>query len=163
MNYLNFTRSRLNNITLSLVQNKEPMPPVLADEQADEDQFMKTDPWVDYPFYCDYGYNVKLAPGVYINHDATFLDTCEISIGARTLVGPCCQFYSASHPLDPAIRNGTEGPETGKPIWVEEDCWLGGNVTLLPGVRIGKGAVVGAGSVVTKVCADFGRTSSLEY
>lgn len=79
-----------------------------------------------------------------------FIDTCTISIGARTLVGPNCSFYSASHPLDPNIRNGTRGPEAGKPITIEEDCWLGGNFVVLPGVTIGKGSTVGAGSVVTK-------------
>ncbi|EEB87789.1 hypothetical protein MPER_14718, partial [Moniliophthora perniciosa FA553] len=55
-----------------------------------------------------------------------------------------------THPLDPAIRNGTAGPESGKEIHIGEDCWIGGNVTILPGVTIGRGATVGAGSVVTK-------------
>lgn len=52
--------------------------------------------------------------------------------------------------MDYRVRNGTRGPEAGAPITIGEDCWLGGNVTILPGVTIGKGAVVGAGSVVTK-------------
>ena len=59
--------------------------------------------------------------------------------------------FSGTHPLDPEVRNGTKGPETGAEIVIEEDCWLGGNVTVLPGIRIGRGSVVGAGSVVTKV------------
>jgi acetyltransferase-like isoleucine patch superfamily enzyme len=54
------------------------------------------------------------------------------------------------HPVDPTIRNGTKGPEAGKPITIGEDCWFGGNCIVLPGVSIGKGVVVGAGSVVTK-------------
>lgn len=53
--------------------------------------------------------------------------------------------------MDPAVRDGLQGPESGKEIVVEEDCWLGGNVILLPGVRVGRGSTVGAGSVVTKV------------
>lgn len=53
--------------------------------------------------------------------------------------------------MDPALRNGMEGPELGKEINVEEDCWIGGNVVILPGVRLGRGSAVGAGSVVTKV------------
>lgn len=66
------------------------------------------------------------------------------------MVGPNCSFYSGTHPLDPTVRNGTRGPESGKPITIGEDCWLGGNVIVLPGVTIGKGSTVGAGSVVTK-------------
>lgn len=66
------------------------------------------------------------------------------------MVGPNCSFYSGTHPLDPTVRNGTRGPETGQPITIGEDCWLGGNVIVLPGVTIGNGATVGAGSVVTK-------------
>lgn len=65
-------------------------------------------------------------------------------------MGPNCSFFSGSHPLDPDVRNGTRGPETGKPINVGDDCWLGGNVIVLPGITIGQGSTVGAGSVVTK-------------
>ena len=60
-------------------------------------------------------------------------------------------FFAGSHPLDPEVRNGTKGPEWGLEIEVGEDCWIGGNASILPGVKIGKGSVVGAASVVTKV------------
>lgn len=53
------------------------------------------------------------------------------------------------------MRNGTSGPELGKPIHIGEDCWIGGNVSIMPGVTIGKGCTVGAGSVVTKSVPDF--------
>jgi acetyltransferase-like isoleucine patch superfamily enzyme len=98
----------------------------------------------------DYGYNVKLGKNVFINYNAVFLDTCPIAIGSRTLVGPNVSFYAGTHPLDPVVRNGTQGPELGKEIQIGEDCWIGGNVIILPGVTLGRGAVVGAGSVVTK-------------
>jgi acetyltransferase-like isoleucine patch superfamily enzyme len=97
----------------------------------------------------------RIGKGVYINFNATFLDTCLITIGARTLIGPNCSFYSATHPLDPFLRNGTKGPECGKSITVGEDCWFGGNVIVLPGVTVGRGCSVGAGSVVAKDVPDF--------
>lgn len=109
------------------------------------------DPWVEAPLQIDYGTNVKVGQGVFLNFNCCILDTCEVSIGARTLVGPNVSFYSGTHPLDPLLRNGTKGPELGKPISVGEDCWIGGNVQVLPGVKLGRGVVVGAGSVVTKV------------
>lgn len=101
--------------------------------------------------HIDYGKNVKLGHGVFLNFNSVFVDTCEIEIGARTLVGPNCSFYSGMHPLDPVLRNGTKGPELGKPISIGEDCWFGGDVKVMPGVKIGRGSVIGAGSVVTKV------------
>jgi len=78
-----------------------------------------------------------------------------ITIGARTLIGPNCSFFSASHPLDPFLRNGTSGPELGAPITVGEDCWFGGGAIVLMGVTIGRGVTIGAGSVVTKDVPDF--------
>ncbi|KAK3386293.1 trimeric LpxA-like protein [Sordaria brevicollis] len=86
--------------------------------------------------------NVRLGKGVYLNSNCTLLDVCTITIGARTLIGPDVKFYSATHPIDPVIRNGMRGPELGKPITVGEDCWFGGSVVVLPGVTIGRGWVV---------------------
>lgn len=92
---------------------------------------------------------------MYINFNSVWLDTCTIEVGDRTMIGPNCSFYSATHPLDPYLRRGTQGPEYGKPIKIGPDCWLGGNCVILPGVKIGKGVTVGAGSVVTKDVPDF--------
>lgn len=137
--------------TQSIVHDKRPLPSHHFDQAKDDAQF-DDEPWVEPPVHIDYGTNLRLAPGVYINFNCTVLDTCVVTIGARTLVGPNVSFFSGTHPLDPAVRNGTAGPEDGAEIHVEEDVWIGGNVVILPGVRIGKGATVGAGSVVTKVC-----------
>lgn len=94
---------------------------------------------------------MKLGEGVFVNFNAVFIDSCPITVGARTLFGPNVNLFAGNHPIDPAVRNGTEGPESGKPITIGEDCWIGGNVIVLPGVTIGRGVTVGAGSVVTKV------------
>lgn len=88
---------------------------------------------------------------MFVNFNATILDTCKVTIGARTLLASNVSLFSGTHPLDPEVRNGTKGPEGGAEIHVGEDCWLGGNVTILPGVTVGNGSVVGAGSVVTEV------------
>ncbi|EHK96989.1 putative acetyltransferase [Glarea lozoyensis 74030] len=125
------------------------MPPVGANEE-EEAVLLQNEPYVDGPVKADYGFNIRLGVGSFINVNATFIDTCPITIGARTLVGPSCSFYSGGHPLDPFLRNGTNGPEFGGPVDIGEDCWLGGNVIVLPGVTIGRGCTVGAGSVVTK-------------
>lgn len=92
----------------------------------------------------------RLGKNVFVNFQSVWLDTCTITVGDRTLIGPNCSFYSGTHPLDYHVRNGTRGPEYGGRITIGEDCWIGGNTIVLPGVTIGRGAVVGAGSVVTK-------------
>jgi acetyltransferase-like isoleucine patch superfamily enzyme len=102
------------------------------------------------PIFVDYGTNLKVADGVFINGNCTILDTCLVTIGARTMFGPNISLFSATHPEDPSVRNGLKGPEMGKPITIGEDVWIGGNVVILPGVTVGNGAVIGAGSVVTK-------------
>ncbi len=99
--------------------------------------------------------NGRLGKGVFVNAGSVWIDTCTIEVGARTLIGPNCSFYSGTHPIDPFVRNGTNGPETGKPVKIGEDCWIGGGATILPGVTIGRGVTVGAGSVVTKDVPKF--------
>ena len=71
-------------------------------------------------------------------------------IGSRTLLGPNVSIYTPQHPLSPEERNGLKGREWAVPISIGEDCWIGGSVTICPGVAIGKGSTIGAGSVVTK-------------
>ncbi|RMZ67943.1 acetyltransferase [Pyrenophora seminiperda CCB06] len=148
------SREILPHISSSIVQDKRPMPPEASTAEEDAALF-EDDPWILPPITMDYGYNVRVGDNVFINFNAVFLDTCLTTIGPRTIIGPNVNFFSATHPLDPALRNGTRGPEMGKEIHVGEDCWIGGNVCILPGVMIGKGSVVGAGSVVTKSVPDF--------
>ncbi|OAF99471.1 trimeric LpxA-like protein [Paraphaeosphaeria sporulosa] len=148
------SRRRLAELFQDILCDKAALPPPATTPEEDEKLF-EDHPWVCRPVNMDYGYNVKLGKNVMINFNATFLDTCEISVGSRTMCGPNVSFYSATHPLDPVLRQGTKGPELGKEIHVGEDCWIGGNVVILPGVNIGRGSVVGAGSVVTKSVPDF--------
>ncbi|KAJ9308401.1 hypothetical protein DTO217A2_2124 [Paecilomyces variotii] len=142
-------RRRLVELWRDIVEDKTPLPEPAADPVQDELLFQH-EPWVEPPIRIDYGFNVKLGQGVFINFNCVIIDTCLVTIGSRTMFGPNVSLFSGTHPLDPALRNGTEGPELGKEIHIGEDCWIGGNVIILPGVTIGKGATIGAGSVVTK-------------
>ncbi|KAH1279308.1 hypothetical protein KXW98_003669 [Aspergillus fumigatus] len=143
--------SRRRHIELwkDIVDDKTPLPPPKKDP-AEDDALLSREPWIEAPIRIDYGFNVRLGEGVFINFNCVIIDTCLVTIGARTMLGPNVSLYSGTHPLDPAVRNGTEGPELGKEIHIGEDCWLAGNVIVLPGVTIGKGVTIGAGSVVTK-------------
>ncbi|WP_047130078.1 sugar O-acetyltransferase [Xanthomonas arboricola] len=100
------------------------------------------------PFHCDYGYNIRLGAGVFLNFNCVILDVCEVSIGEGTQVGPAVQFYAADHPRDAAGR--ASGLEFGRPIRIGRNVWIGGGAIILPGVSIGDDAVIGAGAVVTR-------------
>ena len=96
----------------------------------------------------DYGWNISIGSGTFINNGLTALDCAPIRIGARCQLGPNIQLLTPTHPLDAAERrSGVEGAE---PITIDDDVWLGGGVIVLPGVSIGARTVVGAGAVVTK-------------
>ena len=100
------------------------------------------------PFYCDYGYNISVGRNTFMNFNVTMLDVLPITFGEDCQVGPGVQIYTADHPLDPAVRR--TGLESGRPVTIGNNVWLGGGAIVLPGVTIGDDAVVGAGSVVTR-------------
>ena len=100
------------------------------------------------PFRCDYGENVFIGDNSFINFNVSMVDLGKIIIGNRVLIGPGTGLFTAIHPIDPEIR--ATGIEKGADITLEDDVWIGGNVTILPGVTIGDGSIIGAGSVVTK-------------
>lgn len=104
--------------------------------------------WLQPPFYCDYGYNIKIGDNVFLNFNCIILDVTEVKIGSRTLLGPNVQIYSATHPMDHNQRSS--GLELVKPIVIGEDVWIGGSAVICPGVTIGDRSVIGAGSVVVK-------------
>ena len=99
------------------------------------------------PFMCDYGVNISFGSDVFVNCNSYFMDGAKIIVGDHVFIGPNCGFYTANHPLQYALRN--VGLEQALPITIGNHVWLGGNVTVLPGVTIGDGCVIGAGSVVT--------------
>ena len=104
------------------------------------------------PFMVDYGYNIYLGAGTFLNHNCYLMDCATIRLGKKVFVGPNCGFYTAIHPFD--IVQRAEGLEITKPIVIGDDVWIGGDVTILPGVTIGNGSVIGAKSLVTKDIPD---------
>lgn len=103
---------------------------------------------IEQPFFCDYGYNIEIGENFFANFNCVILDEATVRFGDNVFIGPNCAFYTAGHPFDAATRN--LGLEFARPINVGSNVWMGGNVVVLPGVTIGDGCVIGAGSVVTK-------------
>lgn len=110
------------------------------------------------PIQFDYGKYITMGDNSYANFNFVVLDVCEVKIGKNVFFGPNCSLYCPLHPLCYQDRNTyydeekgyvTE-KEYGKPIVIEDNCWICGNVTVCPGVTIGEGCVIGAGSVVTR-------------
>ncbi|KAH7133781.1 trimeric LpxA-like protein [Dactylonectria macrodidyma] len=126
------TRRQIAEHWKDITNNDRPLPPPPPTEDED-DAILHEYPWIERPINIDYGTNVKVGSNVFINFNCTILDTCLVSIGSRTLIGPNVSFYSGTHPLDPDLRDGTNGPELGGTITVGADCWIGGNAILLPG------------------------------
>ena len=99
-------------------------------------------------FRCDYGANIRIGSCFYANYNCVILDCAPVVFGDHVFLGPNCAFYTAGHPIDRARRDAEL--EFAASITVEDGVWIGGNTVVLPGVRIGEGAVIGAGSVVTR-------------
>lgn len=134
-----------SRITINTVSYKDRMAKAIVKEFGENANIIP-------PFTCDYGCNVKVGNNTVINHNGVFLDTNEINIGKHALIGPKSGLYGAIHPFDVEARN--EGIEKAKTINIGDGAWLGGKVTVVPGVSIGKHSVIGAGSVVTKDIPD---------
>lgn len=109
---------------------------------------MGPDIFIEPPFFCDYGSNIHLGARVYMNFQCTILDCNRVEIGDDVMFGPGVHIYTATHPIDPDER--TEGPEQALPIRIGSRVWIGGSSIICPGVTIGEGTTIGAGSVVTK-------------
>jgi maltose O-acetyltransferase len=100
------------------------------------------------PFFCDYGKNITLGSGVFLNFNCILLDVMPIVIGDGTQIGPGVQIYAADHPREADVRR--EGWELGRAVTIGRNAWIGGGALILPGVVVGDDAIIGAGSVVTR-------------
>lgn len=103
---------------------------------------------IEPPFHCDYGSNITVGEKVYFNFNCVILDVNQVTIGDNVLFGPSVQIYTATHPMD--YKSRAEWLESGKPINIGSDAWIGGGAIICPGVTIGARSVIGAGSVVIK-------------
>jgi maltose O-acetyltransferase len=131
---------RLYNLTEILPERQAILQQMLG--QIGQDSIIES------PFYCSYGQNIYIGDHVFLNVLCTILDCNEVHIGHHVMIGPAVQIYTAAHLLQAEPR--IQGWEVAKPIVVEEKVWIGGGAILLPGVRIGRNAVVGAGAVVSR-------------
>ena len=108
--------------------------------------------YIEPPFHCDYGYNIEVGENFYANYNLVILDVGKVRIGKNVMFAPNVSIYTAGHPVHPDSRNS--GYEYGIDITIGDNVWIGGNVCVLPGVKIGDNVVIGAGSVVTKDLPD---------
>lgn len=107
---------------------------------------------VNQPFYCDYGKQIRVGKRFFANFNLTVLDEARVTIGDDCFIGPNVSIYTACHSTDPVERNTRR--EWAEPVTIGDNVWIGGSVTILPGVTIGSNVTIGAGSVVTKDIPD---------
>ena len=130
---------RYNNLLPSqLDERREMLFHILG--QCDEQVF------INQPFYCDYGKHIRVGKRFFANFHLTILDEAVVTIGDDAFIGPNVSIYTACHSTDPVERNTRQ--EWAKPVTIGDNCWIGGSVTILPGVTIGDNCTIGAGSVV---------------
>lgn len=109
--------------------------------------------FIEPPLNIDYGCNISIGKDFYSNFNLVILDCGLVTIGDRVLFGPFVSIFAATHEV--GVQSRRDGVEYARPVSIGDDCWIGGNVTIMPGVTIGKGCTIGAGSVVTRNIPDF--------
>ena len=97
-------------------------------------------------FVCNFGSNISIGNGCFINHGVTILDSYEVEIGNNVFIAPGVIISAVTHTLDASKRREL----IIKKVTIEDDVWIGANAVVMPGVTLHKGAVIGAGAVVTK-------------
>ena len=110
------------------------------------------DTFINQPFYCDYGSNIRVGRRFFANFNFTVLDEAPVTVGDNCFIGPNVSIYTACHSTDPIERNSRR--EWARPVNIGDNVWIGGSVTILPGVTIGSNVTIGAGSVVVKDIPD---------
>ena len=110
------------------------------------------DTFINQPFYCDYGSNIRVGRRFFANFNFTVLDEALVTVGDDCFIGPNVSIYTACHSTDPVERNSRR--EWARPVNIGDNVWIGGSVTILPGVTIGSNVTIGAGSVVVKDIPD---------
>ncbi|KAE8348564.1 acetyltransferase [Aspergillus coremiiformis] len=111
---------------------------------------------VEAPFHCHYGYNVHIAEDVMISESCLFVDDCPITIGAHTWIGPRVTILSSMAHANMQERKGSQSRYQGRPVTIEEDCYVGAGCTIYPGVRLRRGAYVAPGEVVKSDIVAYG-------
>lgn len=104
--------------------------------------------YIEPPIYFDYGVNTTFGKNCYMNYGCTILDVNTVTIGDNVLFGPNAGIYTATHPTNAYKR--ITGDECGLPIKIGNNCWIGGNAVICPGVTLGDNVVVASGAIVTK-------------
>jgi maltose O-acetyltransferase len=128
-------------------QRQQILSRLLGSCNADNDNDSSSHPYIEPPFFCDYGFNIHVGAKFYANFDCVFLDCAEIRIGNNCFLGPGVKIFTAAHPLDAIKRRSVE---FALPIEIGDDVWIGGDAIICPGVKIGSRVVIAAGAVVTK-------------
>ena len=109
--------------------------------------------YIELPFHANWGgHHVHFGSEIYANSNLTLVDDGHIYIGDKVMIGPNVTIATANHPIDPELRD--KGLQYNRDVYVGENTWIGSGVVIVPGVRIGKNVVIGAGSIVTKDIPD---------
>jgi len=100
------------------------------------------------PISIDYGARLVIGDRTFINADFLIIGGGQVTIGSDCLIGPRCGIYTPNHAEDIARR--LDGWELPEPVTIGNNVWIGGSVTITPGVTIGDNSIIGAGAVVTR-------------
>ena len=141
---------RFNRIAMWRVLSKQRALTKLIPSSKGKDLFVFA------PFYCEYGVNINVGKGCFINYNCTFLDVSPITLEDGVWLGANVTLATPSHPFLPEERLPQEYPdgfhdlEYSKPIIIKKNCWICSSATIIGGVTVGENSIVAAGAVVTK-------------